>query len=76
MKNKKNDLEKNLKMNNNIKLKGKIKKKDLEKNHKMINKGNGDKIKAIFTFIGVFLFVIAYTGTVSGYLIVSYNKMQ
>jgi hypothetical protein len=42
----------------------------------MINKGNGDKIKAIFTFIGVFLFVIAYAGSVSGYLIIYYNYIQ
>jgi hypothetical protein len=42
----------------------------------MINKGNGDKIKAVLTFIGVFLFVTAYAGSVTGYLIINYNLMQ
>jgi hypothetical protein len=48
---------------------------DMEPNDKMINNGNQDKKKAIFTFIIIFVFLIGYLGTITGYLIMNYNLM-
>lgn len=41
----------------------------------MINNGNGDKRKGILTFIVIFMFLIGYLGTITGYLIINYNDM-
>lgn len=42
---------------------------DSENENKMIDKGNRDRNKAIVTFLLIFLFLIAYAGSVTGYLI-------
>ena len=42
----------------------------------MVNKGNKDKKKAVLTFLFIFFFLIAYAGSMTGYLITQYDKLQ
>lgn len=44
--------------------------------NKMIDKGNRDKKKAILTFLFIFFFLVAYAGSITGYLIIQYSNLQ
>lgn len=42
----------------------------------MINKGNGDKTKAIIIFVLIFVYMTAFAGSIMGYLMMNYRNMN